>query len=147
MPGFENIQSSQLNTNYILAWQSCNIVTWWQNMRAKLTTTQIHTMRTDIVSVLKHTDSEAALVSATFQLKLFRKSTRCCRTLLGFGDYNMRSNGTIWTEENQQQTSERKHRSDSEASSLDFQTCSLLRSSRFVSGPQRQYGASAVNAL
>lgn len=58
-------------------------------MSKVLITIQIHTMITDIVSVIKHTDCKAALVSATFQLKLLGKSTRCCRTLPGFGDYSM----------------------------------------------------------
>lgn len=59
-------------------------------MREILITIQIHTMSPDIVSVIKHTDCEAASVSATIQLKLLGKSTRCCRILLGFGGYGMR---------------------------------------------------------
>lgn len=59
------------------------------NEREILITIQIHTVSPDIVSVTKHTDCEAAFVSATFLLKLLGKSTHCCKVLPGSGDYSM----------------------------------------------------------
>ncbi len=108
-------------------------------------------MSSDIVSVIKHTDCEAALVSATFQLKLLGKSARCCRNLLGF-DYSMWCDLLEQHVLNETKTSNKWRESQVWLGSVfaglsDFMSFSLLSYSHFVSCPQRQYGATAVNTL